>query len=256
MLAARDELIFFWCRWPLERPLAVALPDGANEEETALLRRALEAWERAVPGLAFVDSRQAPDIAIRFDESGPEGARASADCAVDAPLPLSGPLPARLVRAEVSLRRGERDAWGRPIRLSEAELLGSVLHEIGHALGVQGHTRLGDSALSRNVDQVRRVGRRVAAGRRLEEAAVAAVYALPSGTLVERRTLAPGTTAAIDVALDSARPGSVELRLGDRFARIRVRASPEVEWWLKDPAEVFKKLVEFEGLLERARERE
>jgi len=251
VVAVGDELIFFWCRWSGSEPVTVSFPRHAGPGRRALLQRALDAWEEAVPGLAFVEEPSQPRLVLSFDESGPEGARASAPCKLEAPLPREGRLQAELFQADVTLRRSEGDAWGRPVALGDAELLGSALHEIGHALGLQGHARRGNSALSRDVDRVRLAGRRVLEGGALDEPAVRALYALPSGTVIERRPLAAGTTDRLDTALGRVRRVVLIASLGDRATRLWTPASSEVEYWIMDSLELFHRKREFHGYVER-----
>jgi len=260
--AARDTLTLFLCRFPGDAPLRVALPADASDAERALLVRALRAWEAVVPGLRLVPvtsgegaAGAAPAaIRIRFREAGPEGARTAAECAVEPPGAQAGAvLDARLVAADVVLRRAEGDAWGRPVPLSEAELLGSALHELGHALGLQGHARRGPSVLVRDVDAVRRAGRRVGRGEPLREDAMAALYALPSGLVIERRALAPGATRRIDAAAARARAAGREgarVRVGDGSVRIAWGPEPTFEYYLRDPVQLIRGEAEFsESLL-------
>ena len=243
LIAADDALHLFLCRWPLDGPLAVALPSDASPAERALLARALAAWEDAVPGLRFAPGARGQDapLRLRFAAGEREGARTSATCRVRAPLAGAGPLDAALVAAEVALRRSEGDAWGRSVPLSDAELLGSAVHELGHALGLQGHARRGPSVLVREPAAVRRVGERLLAGGVLREDAAAALHALPSGTRVGRRALAPGATAGVDALARRARARGREvlwLQLGDRALRVAWGSEPELVYYLSDPAQL------------------
>jgi hypothetical protein len=112
-----------------------------------------------------------------------------ADCAVE-PEALAGgvgqQVPARLVKASIHLARGD------------PRLAGSALHELGHALGFQGHVRRGRSVMLGSTDSIRRAGERVLAGEPLHDAALEALYAVPSGTLLRRLSLPPGRTEGID----------------------------------------------------------
>lgn len=250
--ASRDTLVLFLCRFSTAAPLGVALPPDATPEERVLLVHALRAWERAVPGLHFAPGARPAAIRVRFREGGPEGARTGAECAVDATGGSADVLEARLVSAEVVLRRREGDAWGRPVALSEAELLGSALHELGHALGLQGHARRGPSVLVRSVDDVRAVGRRVGRGEPLEEDAMRALYALPSGLVIERRRLPPGSTLRIDAVAARARAaglGPARVRVGDRSARIAWGSGPTFEYFLRDLPDLVRGAAAFSDCL-------
>jgi Matrixin len=253
LIAADDTLVVFLCRWSLDAPLRVSLPPDASSEERGLLGRALRAWEGVVPGLRFEEVVGEAPLTVRFREDDREGARTAAECALRTPIPARGPLDAAIVAASVELRRSERDAWGRPIALTGPELLGSAAHELGHALGLQGHARRGDSVMVLEVDAVRRIGRRLARGEALEEPAMSALYALPSGSVVERRPLAPGATAAVDAGAARAEASGLSVaavRVGDRGAWIRWGS--DFEYFLRNPAELVSGELEFEQSLDDA----
>ncbi len=256
VVAADGALVFFWCRWPLDAPLRVALPPDAGPADRALLEHALRAWEAAVPGLRFETAGEGErtPLRLRFRERGPEGARAAAECRVEWPIAAGPRIAARLVRAEVWLRRGERDAWGRPVPLTDAERLGSAVHELGHALGLQGHARRGRSAMVPDAAAVRRVGRGLLAGDPLHEPALAALYALPSGRVVARRALGRGSTAEPDRLGAAARrlgAAALEVRVGDRAARIGWEGpGRKLAYYLREPSEVLAGTLDFERALE------
>jgi hypothetical protein len=257
LLPAEDALFFFLCRWSLDAPLRVSLPPEASADERALLGRALRAWEAAVHGLHFAEVVGPAPVKLRFRDTGREGARTAVDCEVTPPFARDGgPLRARLVSAQIDLRRAERDAWGRPIELAKAELLGSATHELGHALGLQGHARRGKTVMVRDVSAVRRIGEQLLDEEKpkpLREPAMAALYALPSGTVLERRPLAPGATAAVDAIAQrgGAAGGSrAAIRVGDRAAAVRWGPGPELVYYLRDPQEILDGDLEFADALD------
>jgi hypothetical protein len=253
LLPVRDELLFFWCRWPLDAPLRVSLPRDANEYERELLDTALRAWEGVVKGLRFEVVEGNAPIRLRFRESGPEGARTAVDCEVEPPFDGAGPLDARLVSAQIELRRAERDPWGRPIDLAASELVGSAAHELGHALGLQGHAQGGRSILVRETAEVRRAGERIQDKKELREDAMAALYSLQTGTLIERRQLAQGATAETDAIAERALAQGethVQIRVGDRAAAVRWGAGPDLVYYLNDPGDLLEGSLEFEDALD------
>jgi hypothetical protein len=208
------------CRWTVERPIPFSLPRDASEPERALLRRALQAWEGAGLGIRFVEAETA-DAAIRFRfaaESRSEASTAgltAADCALGD--------PPRLERAEIELWRAHLDWRARPVPLSPEELAGSALHELGHALGFQGHVVSGGSVMVRDVEQVRRIGGQVLAGGPLHVPSLRALYALAPGTPVGWIALRAEQLhgwSLLDAAARRAGWGGPAVRVGDRGARI------------------------------------
>ncbi len=242
VLPSRGVLTLFLCRWLRGPAIPVSLPPDATAEERKLLETALGAWEGAGLGIRFaIGEPPARGIEIRFasgaeteTEPQPETPQAGitfADCAVD-PEALANPpgpiLPARIVFATVRLQRDGRDMLGRRVAHTPEELIGTALHELGHALGFQGHPRRGDTIMNASVDSVRRIGRRVNAGGHFTDSTLRALYSVSSGAVVRRVTVSPGQTASVDRMARAARRLALSgpiLRVGDRAARLDWRDS-------------------------------
>jgi hypothetical protein len=226
-LPAGDRLLLFSCRWLDGLPVRVSLPADRSIEEDRLLALALASWREALPGLDLraAGAREAAEISVELG-AAVDGARAggsSAGCVVD-PDSLehaSDRVAAALVSARVSLRRTKPDLLGRERALEPAELLGAALHELGHAFGFQGHARSG-SVVRLEVEEVRRAGRDRLRGAGFEDAALRALYALPSGSVLAHRALAPELRAPYEAlraaALRAALVGP-RIEVGDREAR-------------------------------------
>ena len=90
---------------------------------------------------------------------------------------------------------------GREVQLTEDELVGAALHELGHALGFAGHVSTPDSVMARTTDTVRRFGRDLRRGRGFSAPSLAALYAVPSGTVVGRVALAASSAALFDAVM-------------------------------------------------------
>jgi len=208
LLPSGENVEFFLCRWPTDTAIPVSLPPDASEEERRSLESVLRAWEGAGLGIRF-ETGAPPGIGIelRFIDTEPgatmttHAANTVADCAVSPAVFESemGPvLPAQLVFASIHLWRGGFDNLGRPVAHSRSEFLGSALHEIGHALGFQGHVRVGRSVMVKEKDQVEREGAGRGRGRAFSDATLRALYALPSGTVVRRIAAKEYQTAPVD----------------------------------------------------------
>ncbi len=139
------------------------------------------------------------------------------------------------------LRVDDVDPLGRRVELSPAELAGSALHELGHALGFQGHVRIGSSVMRRQVDEARRAGRRLLAGAVFSDPALSALYAVPSGSVVGRLALPHGRTRPVDRLLALARAGALVgpiARMGDLEGQILFRSEGGAAYaiWLRGVA--------------------
>jgi hypothetical protein len=236
----------------------VRIPADASDSERAVIAQALGAWEYAV-GLRFRTYREGDAHAIEIrlvDGAGsadrpPPAATTAADCAVDPSALASAPgdvLPARISGATIRLRRARPDLLDREIAHSEIEMLGALLHELGHALGYQGHTRKEGTVMVRTTGEVRRRGRAVRRGELFRDAAVEALYRVPNGAVLGRTRLPEGTTAAVDRIADQAPARGLSgplLRTGDDAARIAWRTPlgseilveiPDIEGVVRSPA--------------------
>jgi hypothetical protein len=196
-----------------------------SNAELERLRLALRAWEQAL-GVRFVEGDAPAQIELTFaPDDAAFAALTEAECRVERAAEAAGArerLPAQLAYSRVALRRAGLDTRNHRIALDEAEQLGAVLHELGHALGFQGHAEWGDTVMVRSVDAVRAVGRHILDGAAFRDDTVAALYRVDSGTVVARAAL-PGGSAPVDrLAALAAREGdgSLLVRTGDRTGRV------------------------------------
>jgi hypothetical protein len=244
LLPYAGELTWFTCRFAVELPVPLAVRDGASEDERAALEAALGALERSSLGVRF--ARVPPEeasIVVEFVEGGApsaegeETANTIADCGLElGSVALRADLDAELAGASIVVgRRGFEDALGRRRALSPEELTGSLLHELGHALGFQGHVRSG-SVMGRGLEDLGRAGRAALEGRALDDAALGALYALPSGTVLARVPVPAARTQLVDrmarVAAQEDLAGPFA-RSGDAMARIFWRDARGVEYGLQ-----------------------
>lgn len=227
--AAEGVLWLLPCRWPAGEQIGVALTGAGRKEERALTK-ARAAWEREDLGVSLV-SASAEEARIRIEvvdavaaSDGSAGAGStSADCALTPGDPPSG----RLVRATIRVtREAPPEASGSDPRdprvLSDDERVGIFVHEIGHALGFQGHAVTG-TVMASGRRGAREAGGRVRRGRSLEDSTLSALYALPKSAVLAREEIARIRTAELDrfgaLALEKGWTGPL-LRVGDRNARI------------------------------------
>ena len=235
---------FFHCRWPDGATIPVSLPPDATAAERRSIERALRAWEGAGLGVSFetVGDASAHGIALSFvggavdTPAGQDTANTVVDCRI-APLSqqTGGSIAgAALARARIRIARlTNMDMQGRQRPLSEAELIGAVLHELGHALGFQGHARQGDTVMVREVERMAHAGRRIAKGEPFGDATLRALYRLPSGALVGGGPVDRCRSDAIDrlgVLAESNALDGPFARVGESAARIFWRDAQGVEY--------------------------
>jgi hypothetical protein len=241
LLPARGELVYFLCRWPDGAEIPVSLPADADDGERADIERVLRAWEAAGLGIRFGPPQAGRGIQMVFAEDefpegwGPRAASAVADCGLD-PEVLADPggdvLAAQLVSASIHLAR-TGIKLGRPVPYAREERIGALLHEMGHALGFQGHLQRGDGVMQASVEGVRKAGRSVMAGEPVEAAELQALYAVPTGSVLARFAVGPARTAAVDrlASLAPARGlAGPYAQVGDRVARILWRDALGAEY--------------------------
>lgn len=235
---------FFHCRWPDGASIPVSLPPGASGAERRMLEAALHAWENAGLGIRFerVADASTHGIAIHFvggavdTAAGQDTANTVVDCRI---APLSQQAGDAIIGAELASARiriarlTNMDMQGRQRPLSEAELVGAALHELGHALGFQGHARQGDTVMVREVERMAHAGKRLAKGEPFGDATLRALYRLPNGALVGGGPVDRCRTDAIDRMAALAEAEALEgpfVRVGESAARIFWRDASGLEY--------------------------
>lgn len=226
-LPVAGSLVLFLCRWPDGATIPVELPADADADERRKLSAALDAWQGAGLGVRFeatTGGLGGVGVEIRLrDEMLAYAANTVVDCAVEADgiAAAADPLPARVVFASIHVAHGD------------PRLAGTVLHELGHALGFQGHPRPPRrsrgrargprTVMSRDTDALRQAGERALAGKPFSDPTLSALYAVPSGTVLRRLALRREDTEPVDRMLAVGRRLELVgplLRVGDDEGRI------------------------------------
>jgi hypothetical protein len=250
VLPWRETVRLFHCRFRSDRPVGVALPADAGEAERRALEAALAAWRRAGLGLELVEvpaGEAEIEIALRAEpprrDDGRTGSgRTVADCRVD---PVSG--RAELVAARIEIARATSGDWrGRRHVLGPDALAGAALHELGHALGFQGHAPR-EEPMAASASTQRRLGARALRGERVGSPALRALYAgrgpAPRVVPVSRWRTEPVDRLA-RVAAERGLAGPFA-RVGDHTAQVFFRdgsggelgvAIPNLAETLRDPS--------------------
>ncbi len=245
------------CRWPATRPIRVRLRVSGERYDWA--RRAVESLSRGSSQLQLEILSEAWDVSdsaalidvvevASEDEAGPQGA---GDTLVSCDV-SSGPQAAlgTLTRAEIAMRSVVRDGLDRPVPLSAEEWTGAFMHELGHALGFQGHVRSGESVLVLDQDRLRVVGRRALSGAAWRDDTLEALYLLEGGRLLGWREIAPQTQHWLDAveAQLGGRGIGPSASVGDRNARLEWKTEEGIVLRLQFP-EWLRQLNEWRSLL-------
>jgi hypothetical protein len=235
--ASEGRIELLACRWALDAPIGVALVGAAAREEEHALDAALRSLAAALPGLRLARAPAgAAAIRVSFEDApvaradGTLGTgRTVADCRLGA-----GGAGAALVAASVTVSRRAPPDWrGRERVLSAEERAGTLVHELGHALGVAGHATAADDALAASPEAARRAGARALAGEAVASAALAGLYARALGEPLARAQAEAWRTAELDRLARLAEASGLDgpyLRAADATGRIFWRDAHGREW--------------------------
>jgi len=219
-LAFAGELVLFLCRWTDDTPISVSLAGEAAAAQEEALAAALRGWEGAGLGVRFVRVEDTGAIRVRVrDDIVTSQADTVADCAIGgAPPPGATSVPgAHLVAASIHIARDDPNP-----RLT-------LLHELGHALGFQGHVPRGSTLMLSSHAEIVAKARRVTDASPVEDVALRALYSIPSGAIVARVAVAKTQT----LAADRLRAVAAERALAGPFARMGDREG--LLWWGGEP---------------------
>jgi hypothetical protein len=215
-LAFAGELVLFLCRWPADAPIPVSIGREAEQRQIDALAAALRGWEGAGLGVQFVRADAPAALRVRVrDDIVTSQADTVADCAIDGtPAPGATQVPgARLVGASIHLSRDDPNP-----RLT-------LLHELGHALGFQGHVPYGSTLMLSSHAEVVARARRVTESSPVDDLPLRALYAVPSGAIVARIAVTRSQT----LPADRLRAIAAERGLAGPFARMGDREG--LLWW-------------------------
>lgn len=197
---------------------------------------ALDAVDAAVPAVSFERQGGAPvspGIHIRSMSAaggaGPAGlADTRAECDVAASDGAGTEIRGTLVRSEIRIRRRVLGTWTRERAATAEDWVGAMLHELGHALGFQGHAAVGASLVQLEQSRLRALGRRVLEGAPVAAPNVRALYALAPGTRLGVARLSPSSRSIVAEVVDELAertrvygpPVASRSVVGDRHARL------------------------------------
>jgi hypothetical protein len=244
VLPMTGRITFFHCHWPSGHPIDVSLPPDATDDERGALRAALQAWQEAGLGLTFVEVERGGAIQLDFVSgtvetgAGQDTANTLVDCRI-APLSQQGGAPvagAELVFARIRIARiTNQDTQGHQRPLTPAELTGTALHELGHALGFQGHARHGDTVMVRETERIMHAGKDLLGGGGFGDASLRALYALPNGAVVASAPVDRCHTDLVDRMAKLAEANDLDgpfVRVGESAGRIFWRDAKHLEFGL------------------------
>ena len=244
----RVELIT--CRFPATGP-PVPVVIAGEQWPSSWGAAALDAVDAALHSLSFArptESFATPGIRILSIPDaggiGPAGlADTRADCDVGPRGGSDSGVRGLLVDSEIRIRRRVLGTWTQERAATAEDWLGAMLHELGHALGFQGHAAVGDSLVQLEQSRLRFLGRRVLEGEPVSAPSLRALYALPPGTRLGVAELSPAARSVVAGVLEEVEartriagaPVASRALVGDRHARITWRWSDGTSVVLRFP---------------------
>lgn len=198
------------CRFPTEVTGAIPIEVTGEDWPTSWGESALEAVDRALPPVAFerVTTLDRPGIRVRSlaeaEGRGPVGlGDTRAECDVSAGDETDTAVRGHIRHAEIRIRRRVVGTWNQNRAATAEGWIGAMLHELGHALGFQGHAVVGDSLVQLEQSRLRALGRRVMEGAPIPVPNVRALYALPPGTRLGEAGLSPAAEGVVSEVADA-----------------------------------------------------
>lgn len=245
VLPYEGRVRFFHCRWPTGDAVPVSLPPDASDTERRAIEAALGAWERAGLGVSFERVADAPrGIELRLvggtvdTPAGQDTANTVVDCVIAPLVEQQGAAIAGATLASARIRIARitnPDTQGHQRPLTEAELAGTALHEIGHALGFQGHARQGDTVMVRETEKIAHAGKRLLKDGSFRDPTLRALYRLPSGAVVGGGAVDRCRTDLVDRMAQLADAGGLTgpfVRVGEAAGRLFWRDAQGLEYGL------------------------
>jgi len=252
------QLILVACRYADGRPVSVSGRGPGWPSDWAAL--AVDAVDDAVPNVELMmlptsDSRSGSETMIDIvsiedpTSEVPNGMGDTlSECDVSRTHDPGVAIRGRLTRSEIRIRRATRDNAGRVRFASDAEWIGALMHELGHALGFTGHAALGDSLVLLEESRLRALGRRALGGQPVPAPNLEALYSIAPGRVLGGVEVSAKGREWIDavaalVAARNARMGAAtgpRASTGDREARLvwrwngGVRAELRFPFWRRE----------------------
>ena len=187
------------CRWASEAPIRVRLHVAG--ERLTWAQRAIESLSAGTPSIELVAETVVPDAepglaaskaidVFDIDPGETEHPAGVGDTLVACDVSSRAePTFGTPVLAEIRMRSAVLDQLDELVPVDAEDWTGALMHELGHALGFQGHLRAGASILVRDQSVLRRAGRDALAGRPWRDETLEALYRLEPGRVLGRRSL-------------------------------------------------------------------